>query len=76
MVITMKHNNERTNKFWTANIILAVIMLVAFIFDIYLWIKLITFFIYAICSAGALYCDSLRIEAKIKDKYKVEDEDE
>lgn len=32
--------DERTNKFWIANIILAVIMLVAFIFDMYLWIKL------------------------------------
>jgi membrane protein implicated in regulation of membrane protease activity len=76
----MKNNNQvwetRTKKFWIANLILAIIMLVAFIFDMYWWIKLITFLIYAICSAGALYCDSLRIEAKIKDKYKVEDEDE
>jgi membrane protein implicated in regulation of membrane protease activity len=62
--------DERTTKFWIANIILAVIMLVAFIFDMYLWIKLVTFLIYAICSVGALYCDSKRIEAKIKDKFK------
>ena len=67
--------DERTNKFWIANIILAVIMLVAFIFDMYLWIKLVTFLIYAICSAGALYCDSKRIEAKIKEKYKDGDND-
>lgn len=66
--------DKRTNKFWIANIILAVTMLVAFIFDMYLWIKLVTFFIYAICSVGALYCDSQRSEAKIKEKYKEEDD--
>ena len=68
--------DERTSKFWIANIILAIIMLVAFIFDMYLWIKLVTLFIYAICTAGALYCDSQRIEAKIKEKYKGDDNDD
>lgn len=65
--------NERTNKFWIANIILTVIMLIAFIFDMCLWIKLIILFLYVICSAEALYCDSKRFEIRFKEKYKGDD---
>jgi len=67
--------DERTKKFWIANIILAVIMLVAFIFDMYLWIKLVTLLIYVICTTVVFYCDSQRIKAKIKENYKDGDND-
>lgn len=65
--------DKRTKKFWIASIILAVIMLIAFIFDMCFWIKLIILFLYAICSAGALYCDSKRFEIRFKEKYKGDD---
>lgn len=64
---------ERTKKFWITSIILAVIMLIAFIFNMCLWIKLIILFLYAICSAGALYCNSKRFEIRFKEKYKGDD---